>query len=85
MNIEQLEQMVKWIDQQIKHLNDSIDAAQQTNNYGRKLQYEGMREAFTTCLSKLNDTKEEKNSTKLKKKKNLKPHSYESGTTTTNG
>ncbi|MES2592133.1 MAG: hypothetical protein V4608_09625 [Bacteroidota bacterium] len=60
MNPEQLQQMVKWIDQQIMHLDDSIIEAQKANNYGRKIQYEGMRDAFTKCLGKLKNTKKEK-------------------------
>lgn len=64
MNTEQLQQMVNWIDQQIMHLNDSIIEAQKSNNYGRKIQYEGMRDAFSKCLGKLKNTKKDKISNK---------------------
>ncbi len=66
MNIEQLQQMVQWLNQQIEHLNESIIAAHQTNNYGRKIQHEGMRDAFMKCLEKINIEKGEKGKIKTK-------------------
>lgn len=53
MNKEQLEQMIKWLNQQITHSNDCIHEAHQEHNYGRETQYEGMRDAFARCLNKL--------------------------------
>ncbi|MBN8696033.1 MAG: hypothetical protein J0L87_05845 [Bacteroidetes bacterium] len=55
MNSEQLQEMVQWLNQQIAHLNDAIKEAHQTNNLGREVQYEGMRDAFMRCLNKLNN------------------------------
>lgn len=55
MNSEQLQEMVHWLNQQIAHLNDAIKEAHQTNNLGREVQYEGMRDAFMRCLNKLNN------------------------------
>ncbi|MES2140843.1 MAG: hypothetical protein V4511_14135 [Bacteroidota bacterium] len=60
MNPEQLQQMVKWLNIQIQHLTDSIKDAHQSNNYGRVIQYEGMREAFEIFLIKFTSTKEKK-------------------------
>ncbi len=66
MNPEQLQQMVKWLNLQIQHLTDSIKEAHQSNNYGRAIQYEGMREAFEKFLQKFTSTKEEKEKVKNK-------------------
>lgn len=60
MNPEQLQQMVKWLNLQILHLTESIKEATQTNNYGRKIQYEGMRDAFKKFLVKFTNIKDEK-------------------------
>lgn len=53
MTLEQLKEMVIWIESQIEYLEMSIEEAQQTNNFGRKLQHEGMRNGFVNCLNKL--------------------------------
>lgn len=53
MNKEQLQQMIKWLNQQIAYSNDTINEAHQCKNYGRETQFEGMREAFMKCLNKL--------------------------------
>lgn len=53
MTLEQLKEMVIWIEGQIAYLETSIQEAQQTNNFGRKLQHEGMRNGFVNCLNKL--------------------------------
>lgn len=53
MSLEQLQQMVDWLEHQIAYLEGSISEAQQANNYGRKLQHEGMRDAYNKCLSQL--------------------------------
>jgi hypothetical protein len=55
MNPEQLQQMVRWLNQQIVNSNESVNEAHHTNNYSRETQYEGMREAFVKCLSKLSN------------------------------
>lgn len=60
MNPEQLQQMVKWLNLQILHLTESIKEAHQSNNYGREIQYEGMRDAFKKFLTKFTSTTEEK-------------------------
>ena len=64
MNPEQLQQMINWLNLEIVRLNESINEAHETNNYGRKIQYEGMRDAFTKFLIEFNKTKEV--TTKLK-------------------
>jgi hypothetical protein len=53
MNPDQFQQIMNWLNQQIVHLNESIIEAHQTNNCGRKTQYEGMRDAFMSCLNEL--------------------------------
>lgn len=53
MTIEQLKETVVWIESQITYLEVSIQEAQETNNFGRKLQHEGMRNGFINCLNKL--------------------------------
>lgn len=55
MNPEQYQQMVKWLNQQIMHSNESMNEAHSTNNYGKETQCEGMRDAFMRCLNKLNN------------------------------
>jgi hypothetical protein len=54
MNTEQLQEVVHWLNQQISHVNEAIQEAHRTNNFGRETQYEGMRDAFMRCLNKLN-------------------------------
>jgi hypothetical protein len=54
MKPEQLQEMVQWLNQQIAHINNSINEAHTECNYGRESQYEGMRDAFMRCLNKLN-------------------------------
>jgi hypothetical protein len=56
MDKEQLQQMVKWLNQQIMYSNECMNEARQGKNYGRETQYEGMREAFARCLNKLSKT-----------------------------
>ncbi len=57
---EQLHQMVNWLNQQIGYLTKSIKEARQSNNYGRELHYEGMRDAFMIFLIKYVNTNGEK-------------------------
>ncbi len=56
MNKEQLQQMIKWLDQQIMYSNESIREAHQEHNYGRETQCEGMRDAFARCLNQLSQS-----------------------------
>lgn len=53
MNPEQLQQMVKWLNQQIINSNESMNEAHYTNNYCKETQFEGMKEAYLKCLNKL--------------------------------
>jgi hypothetical protein len=53
MKPEQLQEMVQWLNQQIAHINHSINQAHIECNYGRESQCEGMRDAFMRCLNKL--------------------------------
>lgn len=54
MNTEKLQEVIHWLNQQIHHLNESIQEAHRTNNLGRETQCEGMRDAFIRCLNKIN-------------------------------
>jgi hypothetical protein len=67
MNPEQLQQLINWLNLEIERLNESIDDALKTNNHGRKVQYEGMRDAFSKFLNEFKDTQKEK--TKIGAKK----------------
>ncbi|MDO9184545.1 MAG: hypothetical protein Q7W13_00930 [Bacteroidia bacterium] len=60
MNPEQLQQIINWLNLEIERLNLSINEADKTNNYGRKTQYEGMRDAFVQFLKEVSNTKKEK-------------------------
>ena len=53
MKPQQYKEMVQWLDQQIVHLNKSINEAHTINNWGRETQLEGMRDAFIRCLNML--------------------------------
>jgi hypothetical protein len=64
MDLEQVQQMIKWINQQIVYLNGSIAEAEQTNNYGRRIQHEGMRDGFSKCLEQLTKIQRKKTITK---------------------
>ena len=55
MKPEQYKEMVQWLNQQITHLNKSINEAHAINNFGRESQLEGMRDAFMRCLKMLNN------------------------------
>jgi|GEM_PF-1431410 len=65
MNPDQFQHMITWLNQQIIRLNESINEARQTNNYGRETQYEGMRDAFIKFLNKLKNTDEQKPKLKI--------------------
>jgi hypothetical protein len=54
MEKEQLQSLIGWLNDQIKNANLIIAEAYQTNNIGRGAQYEGMRDAFKRCLTRLN-------------------------------
>lgn len=65
MDTDQLQNMINWLNLQIGHLNKAIKEAHQANNYGRELQYEGMRDAFIIFLIKyVNTNGEKENSSK---------------------
>ena len=51
MEKEQLQQLIRWLNEQIDYTNRVINESHQTNNYGRESQYEGMRDAFVRCLN----------------------------------
>jgi hypothetical protein len=54
MNNEQLQELIRWLNNQIVHTNKVINESHDTVNVGREAQYEGMRDAFLRCLKKLN-------------------------------
>ncbi len=70
MNPEQLQQLIKWLNIQIVRLTESIQEAHQTNNYGRELQYQGMRDAFQKFLNKFNNANDEKVKSPNKRSRN---------------
>lgn len=53
MNPEQLQQLQKWLNEQIRLSQSTIAESKQSLNYGREAQYEGMKQAFEQCLGKL--------------------------------
>lgn len=53
MNTEQLQNLIRWINDQIKHANETINESRKVQNYGREIQYEGVRDALMRCLNKL--------------------------------
>lgn len=53
MNTEQLQEVLEWLKSQISYANATINEAHETHNFGREVQYEGMRDAFMRCLNKL--------------------------------
>ncbi len=53
MNPEQIQQMLRWLNQQIINSNESMNEAHQTNSYCKETQCEGMKEAYLKCLNKL--------------------------------
>lgn len=53
MNAEKIQEVVLWLNQQIAHLNEAINEARNSQNFGRESQCEGMRDAFIRCLNKL--------------------------------
>lgn len=53
MEKEQLQSIIRWLNDQIKNSNVIMQEAYQTNNIGRGAQYEGMRDAFQRCLKRL--------------------------------
>jgi len=53
MNPEKLQILIRWLNEQIRYANDTIQESRQNNNYGREIQYEGIRDAFMRCLNKL--------------------------------
>ncbi|MDQ3192246.1 MAG: hypothetical protein M3Q58_11700 [Bacteroidota bacterium] len=57
MSNEQLQDLVRWLTQQIDHTNKAINEANQSHNFGREAQYEGMRDAFIRCRNKLSINK----------------------------
>ncbi len=53
MDQQKLQQLIRWLNEQINTANVTINEAQRTQNYGRLVIYEGMRDAYVRCLSKL--------------------------------
>ena len=46
--------MSNWINMKLKFINAIIKQAQQSHNYGKEIQYAGMREAYLEFLQKIN-------------------------------
>ena len=53
MKSEKLQELIRWLNDQINHANGVIEESQRNRNYGRESQYEGIRDAFMRCLNKV--------------------------------
>ncbi|HVA99023.1 MAG TPA: hypothetical protein VNG53_09015 [Bacteroidia bacterium] len=53
MKSEKLQELIRWLNDQINHANGVIEESQRNHNYGRESQYEGIRDAFMRCLNKV--------------------------------
>ena len=53
MDQQQLQQIIRWLNEQINSANATINEAQRTHNYGRLVVYEGMRDAYRRTLNQL--------------------------------
>jgi hypothetical protein len=53
MDQQKLQQMIRWLHEQINSANVTINEAQRNQNYGRLVIYEGMRDAYLRCLNEL--------------------------------
>lgn len=53
MEREKLQELINWLGNQIENANKVIIESQNSRNFGREAQYEGIRDAFTRCLKKL--------------------------------
>jgi hypothetical protein len=53
MDQQKLQQIIRWLNEQINVANATINEAQRTQNYGRLVIYEGMRDAYVRCLNQL--------------------------------
>lgn len=57
MDQEQLQQLLSWLNEQIRQSKRVMSEAQQTHNYGREAMYEGMKEAYERCLGHISTRK----------------------------
>ena len=53
MKREDLDEVIKWLRDQITYANEAINEAHEKHNFGRESQYEGVRDALMRCLNKL--------------------------------
>ncbi len=53
MDPQKLQQMIRWLNEQINSANVTINEAQRNQNYGRLVIFEGMRDAYRRCLNEL--------------------------------
>ena len=53
MENKKLQELINWLTIQINYTRNVIDESDNTSNIGRKIQYEGMCNAFKVCLDKL--------------------------------
>jgi hypothetical protein len=54
MNSKNRQEMSDWINMKLKFINAIIKQAQLSHNYGKEIQYAGMREAYLEFLQKIN-------------------------------
>lgn len=57
MDQEQLQQLLSWLNEQIRQSNRVVSDARQSHNYGREAMYEGMKEAYERCLGRISGRK----------------------------
>jgi hypothetical protein len=53
MSNDKLQNILNWLNEQIRYANETINESKRTQNYGREIQYEGVRDALMRCLNKL--------------------------------
>ena len=53
MEQKKLQELINWLNLQINYTSNVISDNEKTRNIGRKIQYEGMRDAFIDCLNAL--------------------------------
>ncbi|HXB12277.1 MAG TPA: hypothetical protein VNZ45_09845 [Bacteroidia bacterium] len=46
-------ELVSWLREQLKSVNQTKEELERTHNYGKATLCEGMREAYTKCLQRL--------------------------------
>jgi hypothetical protein len=53
MRPEDLQELVRWLREQVETSNRVIEKAKNDHHFSKEVQFEGMREAFSLTLKKL--------------------------------